>query len=162
MFITLSILAGTSLLVILLRHFFFIVQVQGLSMLPMFRNGDLLIALRHFPLKWLRRGQVLVWRPIPERSNASNFTGLSTSITYIKRIAGLPGERVILRNRIWGLQNDEFNSKIPENQTFVDVPLSHLFVEGDSVGYDSHRFGPIPNDWVIGLALFRIRMNKIE
>ena len=49
-------LLSLALLFSLMRVFLFLVRVDGWSMMPGFQDGDLVLALRYWPARWLRRG----------------------------------------------------------------------------------------------------------
>ena len=77
---------------------------------------------------------------------------------YIKRIIGLPGEQVEIREGkvyIDGKELEE-NSDFPEipysDNCSVTVPPDHYFVLGDNRNHssDSRSFGPIPRDDIVG------------
>ena len=148
-------------IVFLIRAFLFQpFFVKGQSMENSFDNGDYLIVdeitPRIFPF---RRGEVIVFRPPIDRKSF-----------YIKRIIGLPGERVVIKdghveifNHKWpkGLILDE-SSYLGKN-TFtngdIDIKLKkdELFVLGDNrlVSFDSRRWGPLKTKEVVGIVRLR-------
>lgn len=134
--------------------------VSGNSMVPTFMNGDyLLIDELSYHFREPYRGEVAVFR-YPQ--NESTF--------FIKRIIGLPGERVKIENNIITIFNDEYpNGKVlnetylPENLTTageVDTKLGQgeYFVLGDNrlFSYDSRSWGILPEKDIIGLARLRL------
>ncbi len=145
-------------LVFLVRHF--IAQpflVSGSSMEPNFKNGDyLLIDELAYRFRAPERGEVVVFRyPNDPR------------VYYIKRIIGLPGERVVVNeNKVTVYEDSE---EIILNESYIwtrgsmgkyDVTLGQgeYFVMGDNrnFSYDSRSWGPLTEDEIIGLARFRL------
>lgn len=153
---TLLILLIFLVLFILLRTCLFLVQVEGWSMYPTFHHEDRLLALRLWSSRWLRRGQVAVWNLPPEL--ASSFTP-DASKSFIKRIIGLPGDEVTapivrLPDLVEGeLRVDEAKQELKTWR----IPAEHCFVKGDSPGFDSTVFGPLPIHCVRGVILARLR-----
>jgi signal peptidase I len=151
-----------SLLIILpVRHF--IVQpffVRGASMEPSFDNGDYLIideASYHF--RDPQRGEVIVFR-FPD--NPSQY--------YIKRIIGLPEEKVEVRNgEVWVSRPGEETAQMLEEsylpyQTYTSGTISitlaenEIFVMGDNriASYDSRQWGALPMDYIVGRTWMRL------
>lgn len=125
-------------------------QVSGLSMAPHITSGEVVlintIAYRmHAPA----RGDIIAFHhdgPTPE--------------TYIKRIIGLPGDRVrIDRGKVYvnGTPLDESYVRYPDERSFpeVTVPAGSLYVLGDNrADSDDSRFwGFVPENAVLGKAL---------
>lgn len=94
-------------------------------------------------------------QPTPERAG----------VNFIKRIIGLPGDRISIRNG-----QPIINGKpLEESYTLpcgggaacnlpkpITVPPDHYFMMGDNRGAsdDSRFWGPVPRDWLIGAAFF--------
>jgi signal peptidase I len=85
------------------------------------------------------------------------------SVTFIKRVVGVPGDRISIRNG-HVIRNGKRVSE-PYAQpcggtdgcTFpreVTVPAGHYFMMGDNRGSsdDSRFWGPVPRAWIIGQA----------
>lgn len=136
--------------------------VRGASMAPAFHDGEYLIIDElsyDIHVRPLQRGDVVVFR-----------YPLDHSQYYIKRIIGLPGERVrIADGRVTvfserfprGVALDE-SSYLPPSETTegkVDVSLrpTEVFILGDNRDHssDSRAWGPLPTDLVIGRAWVR-------
>mgnify|MGYP000946626584 CR=1 FL=1 len=127
-------------------------EVQSISMEPTLHEGQYLIVSKiaywfHGP----ERGDVIVLDPPNERSE----------IPYIKRVIGLPGEKVEVRDgRVW--VND-----IALNEPYISGPPSYTesrilgageyLVLGDNRNNssDSHIWGVLPRENVIGKSIFR-------
>jgi signal peptidase I len=150
--------------------------VQGASMEPNFEDGEYLIvnelgyketALNLFdnhlfsiePFKELSRGDVIVFR-YPK--NPSQF--------FIKRVIGLPGETVTIKDGRIAITNsenpagftlDESEYLSPDLKTSGDMMMKlkddQYFVLGDNRGasHDSRAWGPLPENLVIGKVLLR-------
>ena len=78
---------------------------------------------------------------------------------YIKRIIGLPGDVIEVRNgtvNINGQPLDESYLNVKTNYTGSwEVPADQLFVLGDNRNNssDSHDWGMVPMDYVVGKAI---------
>lgn len=79
---------------------------------------------------------------------------------YIKRIIGLPGDHVEVKDgKVYvneRILNEDYIAASPIYETSWDVPSDSLFVLGDNRNNssDSHNWGPVPMDYVIGKATF--------
>jgi signal peptidase I len=125
------------------------VRVDGFSMEPTMHNGEYVLVNR-LAYKWgePQRGDVIVFHP--PRSPEED---------YIKRIIGLPGDHV----RVSGGQvqingqtiTEPYIAAAPRYQSEWTVPEDSLFVLGDNRNNssDSHSWGPVPMDLVIGKAV---------
>jgi signal peptidase I len=149
-------------------------EVYGESMETTLQNGDRLI-VQKFSKNWAevfgneyvpKRHEIVVFdRPPFISSSGSNVDHL------IKRVIGLPGERVIVesgkitvfnRDNPNGFDPDEgqeYAKDIPTTSGNVDITLGdrELFVAGDNRGNskDSRSFGAISTDAITGVATLR-------
>ncbi|MET9803638.1 S26 family signal peptidase [Streptomyces sp. NPDC006368] len=133
----------------LLRRRCTLLDVSGSSMLPTYRDGDRLLALR-VPVRLVRRGAVVAIRmraadapAHPARAQGQDITpGDPLPTCMIKRVAALPGDRM----------------PGPPSSTDV-VPARRVFVVGDNheASYDSRHTGPVPVDLLTAVVLCRIR-----
>lgn len=127
-------------------------EVQSISMEPTLHEGQYLIVSKiaywfHGP----ERGDIIVLDPPNGRSE----------IPYIKRVIGLPGEKIEVHDgRVWinGMAlNEPYISGPPtytENRVLGD---EEYLVLGDNRNNssDSHIWGVLPRDHIIGKSIFR-------
>ena len=134
-------------------------QVKGASMEPTFHNGDYILTSRiTYKFRNPQRGDVIVFR-----------SPKNPDIEYIKRIIGLPGDKILIENNevyVNGIKLEEayISAKtnlweggfIKEGVPII-VPADHVFVMGDNRprSSDSREFGPIPIDSIIGQVFYR-------
>ena len=157
-------------------------QVDGPSMQPSLQNGNRLIVLEA-PRTWAR----LTGHPyIPARGNIivfveHNLGGLSnaTSDQLIKRVIGLPGDRVVVQNNVVTIYNKQHpkgfrpDATLPYGKVIgvtsgnidITVPPNQVFVCGDNRtnSLDSRIFGTVPAQDIIGKLVVRITpLSEIE
>ncbi len=126
--------------------------VKGVSMDPNFHGGEWLIVskISHY-LHSPQRGEVVVF----------HFPGTKQD-KYIKRIIGLPGERVTIKDNKISINNqplyEGYLPKTEETEGQVDVELEEgeYFVLGDNRGQsnDSRVWGPLPGERIIGQSVY--------
>lgn len=123
-------------------------QVRGSSMEPTLQDGQYLVVSKL--TYWLHppeRGDVIVFHP-PS----------SVSDDYIKRIIGLPGEKIEIRSgevQVDGVLLDE--PYVAKHSSYSDswsLGQNEYFVLGDNRGNssDSHTWGTLPRENIIGKA----------
>jgi signal peptidase I len=92
-------------------------------------------------------------------------TATESSQTFIKRVVGLPGDRIqivkghVIRNgkpekdSYILLCSDGGSCNFPQT---ITIPPGHYFMMGDNRGEsdDSRFWGPVPKQWIIGVAFF--------
>lgn len=139
--------------------------VDGLSMSPTFDNKDfLLVDKLSYRFGFVNRGDVAIFK-FYEGGKSNPYTGKY----LIKRIIGLPGERVVINNGSTTIYNKDHPKGLVLDQSFVvytdvnknrDVTLDdhHYFVMGDnrSGSYDSRDWGPLDAQYLKGQVLLRI------
>ncbi len=132
------------------------VKVEGTSMLPRLHDGERIFVnkLIYYGLPKLQRGDIIVfWYPN------------DPSKSYIKRIIGLPGETVevregrILINHV-ELQEPYLDPQLNlshSSQSPVQVREHYYFVMGDNRDHssDSRFWGLVPEKYIYGKALLR-------
>ncbi len=140
------------------------------SMLPTLEINDRLIIekISNYTQE-IKRGDILVFYPPdaqPKERGPVNVTmrwlGLTNEEAYIKRVVGLPGESIAVHDGkvlINGKAISEgYIKEAPAYEmAAVKVPAGHLFMMGDNRNNsaDSHVWGPLPVNNVIGHASFR-------
>jgi len=94
-------------------------------------------------------------KPTPEKSDTN----------FIKRIIGLPGDRLkVIKGHAY-INGKELNEPyirpdpscpICTERREITIPPGHLFMMGDNRGEsdDSRDWGPVPKGWIIGKAFF--------
>lgn len=142
------------------------VRVEGYSMRPTLDNNEYVLVSRLTPrFGDLQRGDIIVFRPpmYPEADWLERLLGFPTlpgeAEDYIKRVIGLPGERVTIGGgvvKIDGVPLDEsYIAEPPGYSGEWVVPAGHLFVLGDNrnSSSDSHSWSFLPIENVLGKAV---------
>ncbi|MGB8253309.1 MAG: signal peptidase I [Anaerolineaceae bacterium] len=135
------------------------VRVENISMLPTLNPGELILVNKlAYKLGDPRHGDVVIF-------HAPNNPGED----YIKRIIGVPGDEVTVGSgkvAVNGIELIEpYIAAAPNYDGSWTVPENSLFVLGDNrnSSSDSHAWGFVPLDQVVGKALFVYwPLNKIE
>lgn len=161
--------------VLILHNFVFqAYHVIGTSMVPTLHDADYLIVSK------LGYTQSLVERTlgqdkkyIPARGQVIVFRfPKDTSRVFVKRVIGLPGDRVVVKNGGVAVYNkanpNGFNPDAKYEAegatTLVDtdevVQQGNVFVMGDNRtpngSYDSREWGELPSSYIIGNAVLRL------
>lgn len=155
-FIKVAIMAA--LIIVFTRHLLFKpFYVKGQSMEPTFYEKEYLIIdelTYHF--REPHRGEVIVFHaPLGEKDY------------YLKRVIGLPGERVKVEDNKVIIYNNEHPEGIVVQENYLSEPTpgsmsvtlgpDQFFVMGDNrdASFDSRRFGPIKRDTIVGRTWLR-------
>jgi len=125
------------------------------SMLPTIQLQDRVIVDKLlFKLSEIERGDIIVFHPLREVDDSG--------VPWIKRIIGLPGEKVEIKGGkviINGIELDEpYELEKPDYSIKqIIVPENSYFVLGDNRNNsnDSHRWGALPAENIIGKASLR-------
>lgn len=138
-------------------------KVPTPSMVPTVQPGDRLLAEKvTYYFSQPHRGDIVVFTPpfAPEQPALVRFLGLQDD--YLKRVIGLPGETVEVRDGqvfIDGSPLDESYIAAAPNYTMPPkkVPDGQIFVLGDNRNdsYDSHAWGFLDISAVHSRAVFR-------
>lgn len=142
---------------------FFVAQpfvVVGTSMEPTFINKDYLIVDEiSYRLNDPKRGDVIIFK-FPGGEEKQKY--------FIKRIIGLPGETVDIKNGVVTIfnsknpnglvLNEAYIAEPPKNTLTVTVETGHYFVMGDNrdVSYDSRSWGTLEKSEIVGKAFLRL------
>ncbi|MEO5627862.1 MAG: signal peptidase I [Candidatus Saccharimonadales bacterium] len=172
---TISLLLLAPIIALLLTAFVFqSYQVDGPSMQTTLQNNDRLIVVK-VARSWARlthhnyipnRGDVIIF-------NRADVSGPGeSSRQLIKRVTGLPGDRVVVKDgtlTVYNLEHAEgfspdktmpYGSVIGETAGNVDliVPAGEVFVSGDNRGnsLDSRYFGTVPANDIVGKLGLRV------
>jgi signal peptidase I len=136
-----TLLLGVALLLAPFR----VVRVIGYSMLPTLRPGQaLLVDKMYYRLTGMFRNDLVVMHHNGE--------------FWIKRLVGLPGDRIALvygpAGTIDGVLNLHSGLRPPAGARFVTVPLGRLFILGDNmaISQDSRIAGPLPVSELVGIV----------
>jgi signal peptidase I len=149
--------------VILLGLYMFVIQpheVTGSSMYPTFKDKELVLSyLLDVDMHNIKHGDVVVFHAPTEEDKL-----------YIKRVIGLPGDRVALRNGIVYLNGEKLDeseyldasvatyggSYLSEGKE-ITISSGKLFVMGDNRQYssDSRAWGMLSYSKLIGRSMLR-------
>ncbi|MFH0906756.1 MAG: signal peptidase I [bacterium] len=142
---------------------FYLIQpffVRGASMEPNFDNGEYLVIDEiSYRLNEPQRGEVIVFK-----------YPLDISQYYIKRIIGLPGETIEIKNKEIIIYNSEFpNGRLLDESSYltseidtygniiIELNQEEYFVLGDNRqrSSDSRQWGKLPQEYIIGRVWLR-------
>lgn len=134
-------------------------EINGASMEPNFHNGEYILTNKIiYRIEQPQRGDVIIFK-----------SPRNKEVDYIKRIIGLPGDRVSVKSNAIYVNEEKVAepylqpgvtifgmSYLKEGQE-ATVPEGMYFVLGDNRPHssDSRDFGPIPKDEIIGKAFLR-------
>lgn len=138
--------------------------VDGASMLPTYHNKEFLLVDKFsYRVKSPERGDIMIFKLYGDANNS--FAGKH----LIKRVIGLPGERIVVKNAVTTIYNknnpngfllDEPFVSFKDTTKDIDIKLDehHYFVMGDNraQSYDSRDWGPLDEVNIKGQVLFRV------
>lgn len=155
-----------SLSIFLVVYLFFMQphQVNGQSMVPNFQSGDYVLTDKiSYKIGEPKRGDIIVFHA-PDSAHCAKGTGCD----FIKRILGLPGETIGIRDgRVFVNNQPLAEPYVPADfETLpgaytqngsITLSADQYFVSGDNRPYssDSRSWGPITKDEIVGKAFFR-------
>lgn len=139
--------------------------VDGRSMDPTFATGDYLIVDKiSYTFNLPERNSVVVLK-YPKDTNKS----------FIKRIVGLPGEKVIIKDNVVTIVNAENPDGFVVDGSYVthtsngsyekELGADEYYVLGDNraESFDSRFWGPLQKKYIIGKPVIRLfPLNKID
>jgi len=125
-------------------------RLQGISMLPTYQDGAINFANR----------LAYAFRP-PARFDVVAIRMAGPSVLYVKRIVGMPGERVAIVNGTMMIDDQPLTEptvayRIPWNMEAVTLDSDEYFVVGDnrSMRMEDHDFGKATRNRIVGKLLF--------
>jgi signal peptidase I len=174
---TIAVLLIAPLIALFLTSFIFqSYQVDGPSMQTTLFNNDRLLVWK-LPKTWARitghlyvpnRGDVVIF---VERG-LSGFDEPSGGKQLIKRVIGLPGERIVIKDNVATVYNKEHPDGFSPDQTLpygtvikdtasnvdLTVPKDTIYVMGDNraESMDSRTFGPVAVNDIVGKLVLRV------
>jgi len=126
------------------------IRVDGMSMEPTLHTGEFVIVNKlAYRFGEPKVGDVILFR-FPRNPEQE----------YIKRVIGLPGDEVTIAERQVRVNgyvlNEPYIAAPPRYESSWKVPVNALFVLGDNRNNssDSHNWGPVPMENVVGRAVF--------
>jgi signal peptidase I len=126
------------------------VRAEGISMLPTYRSGS---------LKFVNR--IAFMRREPQRADIVAIRLAGPGVLYIKRVVGLPGERVAIREGVVHINDAPLAEPYVRHRRPWDIPevtLGHdeYFLIGDNRGMlpHDHDFGRAVRSRIIGKVMF--------
>jgi signal peptidase I len=156
-----SLLWGAIFVYFFTSYVFRAYKVEGRSMQPLLQDGERIFVNRMiYNIDRIERGDIVVfYHPAEPRD------------FYIKRVLGLPGEKLEVRRGIVFINNRPLEEQyVPtyfrsgENVPQMIIPSGHYFVSGDhrNQSYDSrawaienNRSPFVPQKYIMGKASFR-------
>lgn len=134
-------------------------QVKGASMETNFHDGEYILTDKiSYRFNDPKRGEVVIFK-----------APRNPELDYIKRIIGLPGEKIEIENGSVFINDKELKEEyLPEDLNVsgglflpkgkeITIPDSSYFVLGDNRHHssDSREWGPIQKENIVGKAFFR-------
>jgi signal peptidase I len=156
-------------------------RIPSPSMVPTLEVGQRVLVNRlgtHFGDP--HRGDIVVFKPplgadthqcgVPgepaDGHPCSKPTDKKSPNNFIKRVIGLPGDHLFVRNNRAYINGKPLNEPYINKTTVCDelcnlqkpitIPPGYFFMMGDNRGEsdDSRDWGPVPKKWIIGRAFF--------
>ena len=137
-------------------HFFGVVRVKGVSMLPTYTNGQIVLMNKYKQV--YERGDVAIVDETEEGSDEKYYV--------IKRIIAVVGDKITFDSSTSSLyingnlcEEDYLNEstfEFPDEYNNFTIPDGYIFVMGDNRNnsYDSRNYGPIQLNRLIGKIIF--------
>jgi signal peptidase I len=129
-------------------------RVQGTSMQPLLADGERIVVNKFlYRFEPIQRGDIVVfWYP------------RDPSVSFIKRVVGVPGDVVELRSGVLyvnsvRVEEDFLKPAFRDTDSYppVEVKKGYYYVLGDhrNSSNDSRSWGEVPEKYVYGKAVFR-------
>lgn len=147
----------------LARAFLVVVMVRDESMQPTLQEGERVLVLRHWPGRWLHRGQIVIVWPGAFPDHGPKPLGVPEPL--VERIFGLAGDTYA----VYADQADRYFLQTEPLAAGSDwrlvqpIPDQHLFVYGDNplASLDSRTWGPIPFESVLGVVVLKLGRRRV-
>ncbi|MDP3888858.1 MAG: signal peptidase I [bacterium] len=136
-------------------------QVRGNSMYPNFENNDFLLTDKiSYRFQQPHRGDIVIFKA------PSSEPCIEEECEYIKRLIGLPGETISIKDGSYLINNEKLDELylpqdlktgpalfLPAGKT-ITMGTDEYFFSGDNRPYsrDSRAFGSIKKDAIVGKA----------
>lgn len=154
-----TVLLAASIFLVIYIFLFRPFQVSGDSMYPTFKNGEYILTnLIAVKTNGIERGDVIVFKAPPDREK-----------DFIKRVIGLPGDTVLLKNGFVYLNGKRLDESVylhsdvrtyggsflKDGEEFT-VPDGNYLVFGDNRPFssDSREWGLLNQNMIIGKSFF--------
>lgn len=139
-------------------------EVKGNSMLPNFKDMEYLLTDKlSYQIGTIKRGDVVVFRAPPSEPCAAD------QCEYIKRVIGVPGDRVMVKDEQVYLNGQKLDQKFLPPDFVTDpgaylqegveqtIPAGQYLCLGDNRSHsrDGREFGPIDKKLIVGRAFFK-------
>lgn len=154
---------------------YFLIQpfyVKGASMEPNFHDNEYLIIDEiSYGLKVPFKGERVAEFSQPQRGDIVVFKyPYDTTQYYIKRVIGLPGEKIVVKdNQVVIYNKDYAEGKVLDESSYLSSGVTtpgeaevilgadEYFVMGDNrkASHDSRSFGPVAEKYIVGKVLLR-------
>jgi len=159
-----AIVLALSIFIIVYLFLFQPHQVKGKSMYPNLDDGEFLLTDKvSYRFGTPKRGDVIVFKA-PKSEVCAEI-----ECEYIKRVIGLPGERLMLSNGHFYVNGKQLNEEYLSSTLMTNagsfmsegverqIPEGYYLPIGDNRPYsrDGREFGPIPLDSIVGKAWLR-------
>lgn len=127
-------------------------------MAPTLYQGDVVLVLRYFPARFIKRNDIVVlsswWPDYPLGRELDTHDALR-----IKRVVGLAGD-ILVENSTPSNSQREFSVMVNDSndENVSTISKGFLFVCGDNPtgSRDSRIWGPIPQGSVVGIVVRQI------
>lgn len=171
-YIALIITISAAIITLLAIFYFFVFspnEVNGPSMLPNYNDNDIVLVSR--PFKWLYGSDFSESLGIGFKRDDVVVFNLKSEGDVVKRIIGLPGETISMRNgyiyiddiqytpnyQVINILNND-GAALRNNIGSITLGSDEFFLMGDNrdVSYDSREIGPVKIDDIKGKVIFKI------
>jgi signal peptidase I len=124
-----------SALIFMTVYFFIgqLVEVSGDSMEPTFSNGQQLLAEKlTVNITTINRGDVVIFNNITNKIEESHL--------LIKRVIGLPGEKIKIQNGSVYINNEKLKEPYLKNDVYTYIKTNYNMIDGEEyeIGADSY------------------------